>query len=187
MDENMNAQMMTMKTKRLFIREWNIQDAEKFFPLSHDVGVNAGPLPPFEQENQSTAEKKIIEWALTFGQTKMGILPIFLADGKTLVGLGGIKPRLLDKNAGMQFEIICQLAKEYQEKSAADLQSGLMIEALQALVQYGFRGLGLKELLFLSSTENSFARASAENAGLSFLKSVQLKNRSADIFHVTAQ
>ncbi len=175
----MSSKVMTLKTEHLVIREWNIQDAHSFYPLSSDPGINAGPLPSFAQENISAAEKKIIEWALTFGQTKMGILPIFLANGKTLIGICGIKPRLLQKEGPMQFEVICQLSQEYME--------AFTVEALQAISNYGFTELGLKELIHLCPPESTDARQVMEKSGMRFLKTTQVHKRPVDIFHVTAQ
>ena len=65
-----------LETPRLLIREWNIQDAAMYFPLSQDPALNGHPHGKISHTSLEDAEKKIIEWALLFGQTKMGILPI---------------------------------------------------------------------------------------------------------------
>ena len=169
---------LDIKTSRLHIREWLVTDAELFLPLSHDPALAGSNFGKLAQESLDDAERRIIEWALAFGQTKMGILPVFLKNQNVQIGVCGIKPLMLKQ--GLHFEVIGRIASTQSQQGYAD-------EVIPEIMNYAFQKLGLKEVVGISPRESAESQKILENAGMSFLKSVDLQNKKVNIFSVAAQ
>jgi len=170
---------MKIETTRLLIREWNVTDAKAFLPLSQDPALNQAPQPKLAQTSMDDCERKLIEWALQFGQTKMGLLPIFLKDKNILIGVGGIKPLMLDPK-NLHFEVICRIGSQYWK-------NGYASEIIPELMKYGFKTLGLNEVVGVGQSEFPASQRVFEKSGMSYLKSALLQNKKIDIYSVAAQ
>ncbi len=165
-----------IRSSRLLIREWIVSDANLFFPLSQDPAMSGSHQGKLAQASLEDAEKKIIEWALLFGQTKMGILPIFLKNQKVMIGICGIKPLVLGKG-GLHFEVICRIGSAHQKQGYAS-------EVVPEILNYAFKKLGLKEVVGVGHPDS---QRLLEKSGMSFLKSVTLHNKKLDLFSAVPQ
>jgi len=171
---------LPLQTSRLLIREWNILDGAKYLPLSQDDGFNSHSVIDYKLLSQDAAEQKVIEWAIVFGQTKMGVLPIVLKENKEIIGICAIRPIMLGAKKELHFEVMCRLAQVHWGKGYAS-------EVIQSLFQYGFKDLGLQQLIGHIQTDRPPLRKLAEKVGMSFLKSSIYQKEPIEIYYVNPQ
>lgn len=108
--------------EKIYIREWNIQDAKMLSALGEAKIENA--------------EVRIIDWSMKFIQTKLGTLPIFDLNHQ-LLGVISLQPRIQKNKAIFELKVIPE----------HDLASELITEAKKLMKTYAQKTLGITELV----------------------------------------
>jgi len=108
--------------KKIYIREWEIQDAQMLATLGESAKI----------EN---AELRIIDWTMKFTQTKLGTLPIFNLQHQ-LLGIISLQPKIRKNRAIFELQVI----------SDGKLSGELISEAKFLLTEYAQTILGITEI-----------------------------------------
>lgn len=117
----MNEKLSLIGAK-IYIREWNIQDAKMLSSLGEAKIENA--------------EVRIIDWSMKFIQTKLGTLPIFDLNHQ-LLGIISLQPRIQKNKAIFELKVIPE-----QELAKDHIQ-----EAKDLMKTYAKNTLGITELV----------------------------------------
>lgn len=135
--------MNTIKTKRLILREWNDKDLETFVKINQDPKV-------LEFLPGSLTREQCAEWIERinqhFKEHGFGLWAATLKTGE-FIGYIGLNIPAFEAHFTPCVEIGWRLAAEYWGK-------GYSTEGAQAIVEYGFTKLGLKEIVAFTVPAN---------------------------------
>jgi RimJ/RimL family protein N-acetyltransferase len=145
----------TLKTDRLLLRSWRVDDRDAFAALNadpevmHDLG---GPL------TRRASDAKLERYRATFEQH--GFSRWAIEDGHgAFVGYAGVKPAAFDHPLAPHFEIGWRLARPAWGK-------GYATEAARAALDDVFTRVGLDEVLAYTAIDNLRSQAVMERLGL---------------------
>ena len=148
---------MELQTKRLILRPWQESDAESCYEYAKDpqVGPSAGWPVHTSVENSRETIKNVLSADGTYAVVlKASGKPVGCA-GLTVVAASNLK---LPEDEG---EIGCWLGVPYWGQ-------GIIPEAVQELIRYGFEDLGLKRIWYAFFDGNEKSKRVAEKCGFSY-------------------
>ena len=155
-------------TKRLFIRPWTETDAESFFHLTSDQGFRLFPITNYQQTSIESAR----EW-IKKNPHKFAVIE---KSSNTLIGMGGLTPWTFDGENMIDIT--------YRLKESA-WGKGFGWELADALRNYGFEQLKLKEITATITPDNIPSKKIAERLGLKFDKKIVLLGVETDLYRLS--
>jgi RimJ/RimL family protein N-acetyltransferase len=148
--------MMTLKTERLILREWNEADREPFAQMNADSRVMEY-LGETMSRQQSDAVAGRIE--AHFRAHGFGLCAADLAESGEFIGFIGLAVPAFEAAFTPCVEIGWRLAAEYWD-------AGLATEGAREIVRYAFEELGLPELVSLTAIGNERSRRVMAKLGM---------------------
>jgi len=148
--------MMTLKTERLILREWNEADREPFAQMNADSRVMEY-LGETMSRQQSDAVADRIE--AHFKAHGFGLCAADLAESGEFIGFIGLAVPTFEAAFTPCVEIGWRLAAEYWG-------AGLATEGAREIVRYAFEELGLAELVSLTAIGNERSRRVMAKLGM---------------------
>src|ERR1700751_3443005 len=140
--------MLTLKTKRLILREWNGADREPFARRTADPRVMEYWGEPMSREQSDEVVDRIEAHFRTHG---FGLCAAELAEGGDFIGFIGFSVPTFEAAFTPCVEIGWRLAAEYWG-------AGLATEGAREIVRFAFEELKLPELVSLAALENERSR-----------------------------
>lgn len=154
-------------SERLLIRAWKESDAEAFYELTQDEGFNLHPINVYRQKSIDTAR----EWI----RKVKGKLAVFEKESSKLIGMGGLTPWTWEGEE--LFDITYRLRESAWGK-------GYGWELAEALVNHGFRKLGLDQLTATITPDNLPSKKIAEKLGMKFDRHILLLGVPTDLYRL---
>jgi RimJ/RimL family protein N-acetyltransferase len=152
--------MKILETDRLILRHLVPEDLDRLFALYRDPDIRRY-FPDGTLTYEETKEE--LEWFLN-GHPKhpeLGLWATIHKETDQLIGRCGLLPWTIEGQ--YEVEVAYMIAKEYWGQ-------GLGSEAAGAILQYGFRKLGLSRLICMIDPANRASRRVAEKIGMSLEK-----------------
>lgn len=152
--------MKIMETDRLLLRHLEPEDLDSLFMLYSDPEVRRY-FPEGTLTYEATMEE--LEWFLNGHpeHPELGLWATILKETNQFIGRCGLLPWTIDGRN--EVEVAYMIDKVYWGQ-------GLGTEAAQAILEYGFKKLGLTRLICLIDRDNIASISVAENIGMSFEK-----------------
>ena len=154
-------------SERLLIRAWKESDAEAFYELTQDEGFNLYPINVYRQKSIDTAR----EWT----RNVKGKLAVFEKESGRLIGMGGLTPWIWEGEE--LFDITYRLRESAWGK-------GYGWELAEALVNHGFRELGLDQITATITPDNLPSKKIAEKLGMKFDRHILLLGVPTDLYRL---
>jgi ribosomal-protein-alanine N-acetyltransferase len=159
--------MAMFTSERLLIRAWKESDAEAFYELTQDEGFNLYPITVYRQKSIDTAR----EWI----RNVKGKLAVFEKGAGQLIGMGGLTPWTWE-GEGL-FDVTYRLRESAWGK-------GYGWELAEALVNHGFRELGLEQITATITPDNLPSKKIAEKLGMKFDRHILLLGVPTDLYRL---
>jgi len=156
-----------INTVRLDIRSWTIDDAPAFFELSRDPGFTSFQITDYKQKSVESAR----EWIQSHPE-KYGV---WLKESGELIGMGGLTQW---KWEGEELVDIT-----YRLKTSAH-GKGYGWELAQALVDYGFKSMGLTQITATITPDNLASKKIAHKLGMKFDRRIELLGVATDLYRL---
>ncbi|MDO6963438.1 GNAT family N-acetyltransferase [Rhizobium alvei] len=148
---------MFLKTERLILRNWTDTDADLFFEINSDPEVME--FFPFRRSREESDEL-LAKVRATIAETGFGFYCLELAEASKPIGFCGLaRANITPPFSQDAIEIGWRLARPYWGL-------GLVTEAAQALLAYGFGEKGLPEIVSFAVHDNRRSTAVMERIGL---------------------
>jgi len=161
MDFPINIKHIKIKTDRLLLRTWNKRDLKDFFEYASEPGV--GELAGWPAHTNKRQTKRILNAFIEYRD----VFAIYHVADKKVIGSIGLHDawqnnhqeykHLRNKNIGYV------LAKPYWG-------SGIMVEAVNAVIDYGFLNLGVDSFGIEHFNHNTQSQRVIEKLGFTFVK-----------------
>jgi [ribosomal protein S5]-alanine N-acetyltransferase len=151
--------MITFETKRLLLRQFQLEDAKFYFEMNNDPQViRYTGDKPFKSIEES---EELIRNYEQYNKYKSGRLSVILKETGQLLGWCGLKYHEEEEltDIGYRFK------KEFWNK-------GYATEAGQASIDYGFSVLGLKEIVGHAMPDNEASIRVFKKLGMHYVKDV---------------
>jgi RimJ/RimL family protein N-acetyltransferase len=148
--------MMTLKTERLILREWNATDREPFARMNADARVMEYLGERMSRERSDEVADRIEAHFRAHG---FGLCAAELAEGGEFIGFIGLAVPTFEAAFTPCVEIGWRLAAEYWG-------AGLATEGGREIVRYAFEELGLPELVSLTAIRNERSRRVMTKLGM---------------------
>jgi RimJ/RimL family protein N-acetyltransferase len=148
--------MVTLKTMRLILREWNATDREPFARMNADPQVMEYLGEPMSRERSDEVVDRIEAHFRAHG---FGLCAAELAEGSEFIGFIGLAVPTFEAAFTPCVEIGWRLAAEYWG-------AGLATEGAREIVRYAFEELGLAELVSLTAIGNERSRRVMAKLGM---------------------
>ena len=145
-----------LQTSRLILRNWKQNDIEPFAILNSDPRVCEFLPNVLSQEETLTS---VIKIQSHFKKHAFGLFAVELISTKTFIGFVGLKYFSFDSHFTPSVELAWRL-------SWKNWGQGLATEAAQKVTQYGFKTLGLPEILAITAKNNQRSRRVMEKLGM---------------------
>jgi len=148
--------MMTLKTERLILREWNEADREPFAQMNADSRVMEYLGETMSREQSDAVADRIEAHFKAHG---FGLCAADLAESGEFIGFIGLAVPTFEAAFTPCVEIGWRLAAEYWG-------AGLATEGAREIVRYAFEELGLPELVSLTAIGNERSRRVMAKLGM---------------------
>jgi RimJ/RimL family protein N-acetyltransferase len=148
--------MLTLKTKRLILREWNGADREPFAQMNADSRVMEYLGETMSREQSDAVADRIEAHFKAHG---FGLCAADLAESGEFIGFIGLAVPTFEAAFTPCVEIGWRLAAEYWG-------AGLATEGAREIVRYAFEELGLAELVSLTAIGNERSRRVMAKLGM---------------------
>jgi ribosomal-protein-alanine N-acetyltransferase len=159
--------MAMFTSERLLIRAWKESDAEAFYELTQDEGFNLHPITVYRQKSIDTAR----EWI----RNVKGKLAVFEKGPGQLIGMGGLTPWTWEG------EGLVDVTYRLRESAWG---KGYGWELAEALVNHGFRELGLEQITATITPDNLPSKKIAEKLGMKFDRHILLLGVPTDLYRL---
>ncbi|WNZ62789.1 GNAT family N-acetyltransferase [Myxococcus sp. MxC21-1] len=159
-----------IETARLFVKKWTPDMAEAFLDLSQDPGFTLFPITDYRQSSVESARQWI--------EKNVGKYAVLEKATGNLIGMGGLTPWKLEN------ESLVDLT--YRLRNSAH-GKGYGYELAQALVNYGFHNLQLKQITAAITPDNIPSIKLAEKLGMKFDCRIELLGVPTDLFRLFNQ
>lgn len=156
-----------LTTQRLFIRPWEIGDAESFLSLTKDAGFMAFLITDYRQKDILSAE--------TWIRTQKGKYAVLDQEFGEVIGMGGLTPWTLEEESLVDIT--------YRLKESA-WGKGYGWELAKALRDYGFDTLNLSQITATITPDNIPSKKIAYKLGLRFDRQIILHGVVTDLFRL---
>jgi len=157
-----------INTVRLDIRSWTIDDAPAFFV------AKPGSRLHFFSRSQIT-NKRSVESAREWIQSHPEKYGVWLKESGELIGMGGLTQW---KWEGEELVDIT-----YRLKTSAH-GKGYGWELAQALVDYGFKSMGLTQITATITPDNLASKKIAHKLGMKFDRRIELLGVATDLYRL---
>ncbi len=145
-----------METERLVLRQWRDEDREPFAALSADPEVMGFfPRPLSREESDATLERL----RAGISDRGYGFWALELRDRGSLIGFAGVHEVRGDYHFTPAHEVGWRLAREHWGH-------GYATEAGGAALAFGFRELGLDEIVAFAVSDNTRSRRVMERLSM---------------------
>ena len=157
--------LKTIETKRLILRPWEEGDAGELlqYAKNPNVGPNAGWKPHENVEESLMIIKELFipnnVWAI-IQKDQVGIVGSIGKDQVGIVGSIGYEDDLRRQNSNSR-----EMGYSLREESWGQ---GIMTEAGKAVIEYGFRKLGLDMISIQTSPNNLRSQGVIRNCGFTY-------------------
>ncbi len=148
--------MLTLKTERLILREWNEADREPFARMNADARVMEYLGEPMAREQSDEVADRIEAHFRAHG---FGLCAAELAESGEFIGFIGLAVPTFEAAFTPCVEIGWRLAAEYWG-------AGLATEGAREIVRYAFEELGLADLVSLTTIRNERSRRVMAKLGM---------------------
>ena len=145
-----------LQTSRLILRNWKQNDIEPFAILNSDPRACEFLPNVLSQEETLTS---VIKIQSHFKKHAFGLFAVELISTKTFIGFVGLKYFSFDSHFTPSVELAWRLSWE-------NWGQGFATEAAQKVTQYGFKTLGLPEILAITAKNNQRSRRVMEKLGM---------------------
>ena len=145
-----------LQTSRLILRNWKQNDIEPFAILNSDPRVCEFLPNVLSQEETLTS---VIKIQSHFKKHAFGLFAVELISTKTFIGFVGLKYFSFDSHFTPSVELAWRLSWD-------NWGQGLATEAAQKVTQYGFKTLGLPEILAITAKNNQRSRRVMAKLGM---------------------
>jgi RimJ/RimL family protein N-acetyltransferase len=152
----MTRKVIELKTARLKLRQWHIDDRPIFAQMNADPAVMEF-YPNVMDTHESNA--MAIKLELLLAERSWGFWAIELIDKKSFIGFVGLHEPTYDLPVTPCVEIGWRLAKEYWG-------NGYATEAAKISIDFAFNKLNLHELYSFTSVSNNKSRAVMERLNM---------------------
>ena len=148
--------MTELRTRRLLLRQWRDTDLAPFAALNADAEVmRYFPAPLDTAESDALAERARLE----LSTNGWGLWAVEVRGGESFIGFVGLAEPRFEAAFTPAVEVGWRLAR-------AQWGQGYATEAGHAAVEFGFRDLGLDEIVSFTSTMNERSRRVMERLGM---------------------
>ncbi len=165
------------QTSRILVRAWVDTDADAWFQLSQDEGINKFSLSGYRLSDVNASQAMIKVWTEGFRKIQLGVLPIILKATSEIVGICALKPAKLDDEPTDQIEIMYRLGQKYWKQ-------GFATEAGKILLQYGFGQLDLPSVIGFILPENIPSRAVLLRLDMKFIRNSTFSKHQVELYRV---
>ena len=162
-------------TERLRIAPFTEDQAEAFFELTQDDGFNAYPITIYRQDDLASARKWIAANASLLERARLGKWAIWDRRVDTLLGMGGLTPWNLED------EYLVDITYRLRQSAWG---KGYGTESAIALVEHGFKTLGLTEITATITPDNLPSKKVAARLGMKFDRRILLKGVQTDLYRL---
>lgn len=164
-----------IETTRLLIQPFTSTLAQAFYELTQDEGFNLFPINNYRQKDVSSALEWIAHTRLQNEQSGLGKWAVLDKSSGELLGMGGLTPWSFEGEE--MFDITYRLKFSTWGK-------GLGMELARALVDYGFRVKGLKEITATITPDNETSKILANKLGMVFDRQILLLNVPTELYRL---
>lgn len=148
--------MTTLRTERLLLRPWRLDDRAPFAELNADPEVMEHfPAPKTRSESDALADR--IE--AHFGAHGYGLWAVEVPGSCSFAGFTGLQTVTIDNHLRGSVEVGWRLAR-------AQWGKGYATEAAREAVRFGLEELGLREIVSFTTRNNRRSRAVMERLGM---------------------
>ena len=155
---------MEIETERLILRPFREEDLDDEFSIAGDSDTMSFYPRAFTKEEVAEIIAKNIR---TFETSGYGLFAVMDKHSGEYVGDCGITIQTIDGEE--ELEVGYRVRKEYWGQ-------GFAPEAARAMVEYGFKKLGLKKLCSYMAKDHHQSRRTAEKAGMTLQKEYRNPN-----------
>lgn len=146
----------TLRTERLFLRPWRLEDLEPFAALNADPRVAATLGGP---QNRTFSDALAARIRAEFESTGYGRWAIELPRAAPFIGFVGLAAPSFEAHFTPAIEIGWRLAFDHWGK-------GYATEGARAAMEFGFNQAGLAEIVSFTAKINAKSRAVMERLGM---------------------
>jgi RimJ/RimL family protein N-acetyltransferase len=147
---------VTLETPRLWLRQWREEDFEPFAALNSDPEtMRYFPARLRRAESDAFAERA----GLLIALRGWGLWAVELKAGGEFIGFVGLNEVDFQADFTPAVEVGWRLARQYWG-------NGYATEAARAAVDFGFRELGLEEIVAMTTPANQRSRRVMERLGM---------------------
>jgi ribosomal-protein-alanine N-acetyltransferase len=167
--------MKILETRRLILRTLRPDDLDDLFALYRDPEIRRY-FPDGTLTREQTREE--LDWFVGGGDPdhpQLGLWATLDKETGRFIGRCGLIPWGIDGRD--EVEVAYLLAKDHWRQ-------GLGGEITQALLHYGFKGLGLSRLIALIDPENQASIRTAEKAGLRFERRIEHEGMRCSLYAI---
>ncbi len=167
------------ETARILIRTWIESDAEPWFSLSQDEGLNRFSISGYRASDLHASKTTLAAWSEVFQKTQIGMFPIFSKQkASKMIGICGLKKTKLDDAPSEQVEIMYRLGQEHWKK-------GFATEAGKVLLKYAFQQLHLSSIIGFIVPENTASKSVLLRLGMQFMRNSKFLNHSVEVYQIS--
>ncbi len=160
-----------LETKRLILRELNIDDAESFYKLN--LNVNVIRYTGDSAFNSIDAAKEFLENYQDYKLNGYGRWAVVSKENNKFIGWCGLKYDEMKQETDIGFRF-------FEE----EWNKGYATESAQACLNYGFEKLHLKRVIGRAMKENKNSIKVLEKIGLEYEKDAELAGKEAVIYKI---
>lgn len=134
------------ETPRLKIQTWETEDADKLCHLTSLEGISEFSISGYSHFTKEHSLKWIEKEQTRYQKSKLGKFAVILKETNTPIGISGLFQ--MPAPAAESVELNYRYPIKYRGQ-------GYALEATQALIQYGFTDLNLKEIFANADLKNT--------------------------------
>ena len=148
--------MIVIETERLILRTWEASDAQAYWQINQDSKVTEFLLGPLSMQQ---VHEFIRNCQQCFEENKFCLFAAELKDTHELIGFIGLWIPQFEADFMPAVEIGWRLGSQYWGK-------GYAIEGAKAVLEYGFKKCGLKEIVSFTVPANQRSIRVMEKLGM---------------------
>ena len=144
--------LIISETPRLLLRTWHLQDVNAYSEL---LGECTEPPNVTALEPKSLAETNLWRYQAELDKWGWSRWAVVFKENNQLIGSCGFSPY------GKDIEMSWRFHPEYRG-------TGLLLEAVEAVTEFGFNKLGMEEIISYTMPDNEFAQGVMQRLGMTF-------------------
>ena len=144
--------LIISETPRLLLRTWHLQDVNAYSELLGEC-TESPDVTALEPASQT--ETKLWRYQAELDKWGWSRWAVVFKENNQLIGSCGFSPY------GKDIEMSWRFHPEYRGK-------GLLLEAVEAVTEFGFNKLGMEEIISYTMPDNEFAQGVMQRLGMTF-------------------